>query len=593
MTSRLFLRLLSTLAVCCAALAAGAADAPPSFDAWLERFTLDWVRRQPGATTGKGYFPAAEQDQLDRELTPVTEKFARELAAVAQHGLGELQQFDPAKLTASQRVSAAVLKWELEQAVGDVKFWDYFYPFNQIIGAQSGIVLFLDNSHPIQNVRDAENYLARIEKIPAMLDDLIAETRVREQRRGIRAPKFILEATIAQMERLIEPAPADFILVSSLARRAGEAKDFPAADRARLVAATTAEVERALYPAYRRAIALLREQLARAGDTAGLSQFSGGAEAYAWYLRKYTTTDYTPEQVHELGLKHVAEIEREMDTILRQLGLTEGSIATRLAQLLAREQPPGTEEEGRAYMLATYEKTIRDAERRCETLFDLRPKAPVIVKREPAFTERSTAPHYTEPARDGSRPGIFWATLPAPPFPVIALRSLTYHEAVPGHHFQFALQLEMTDLPVFRRDAIFGFAAAYGEGWALYAEKLAAEQGWYEGDLVGRLGQLASARFRAKRLVVDTGLHVKGWTRQQAIDYGMGVAETERYVVWPGQACSYKVGELKILELREKARRALGEKFSLKEFHNVVLRTGGVPLAVLEQVVDDWVAGKK
>jgi uncharacterized protein (DUF885 family) len=395
------------------------------------------------------------------------------------------------------------------------------------------------------------------------------------------------------MERLIEPAPAEFILVTSLARRAGEAKDFPAADRARLVAATTAEVERSLYPAYRRAIALLRGQLERAGDAAGYSQFAGGAEAYAWYLRKYTTTDYTPEQVHELGLRQVAEIEREMEDIFRQLGLPDGPIGARLTQLLTREQPPGTEEEGRAFMLAAYEKAIRDAEKRSEELFDIRPKAPVVVKREPAFSERSTAPHYTEPARDGSRPGIFWATLPGRPFPVVALRSLSYHEAVPGHHFQFALQLELTDLPMFRRDAIFGFAAAYGEGWALYAEKLAAEQGWYEGDLVGRIGQLASARFRAKRLVVDTGLHMKGWTRQQAIDYGMPASEVERYVAWPGQACSYKVGELKILELREKARQALGPKFSLKQFHNVVLRTGGVPLAVLEQVIDDWIASAK
>jgi uncharacterized protein (DUF885 family) len=327
-------------------------------------------------------------------------------------------------------------------------------------------------------------------------------------------------------------------------------------------------------------------------DRPPLSNFRGhfSAEAYAWFLKKYTTTDYTPEQVHEIGLQQVAALEKEITALFHAQGLDEGKVFQRLQQLNLRSQPPGTEDEGRAFMLKRYEEVIRDAERRCETLFDLRPKAPVIVKREPLFTENNAAPHYTEPAKDGSRPGIFWAVLPRAPFGVVSMRTLAYHEAVPGHHFQLALQLEEKSLPRFRSDLIFGFVSAYGEGWALYAERLAVEQNWYEGDPVGRIGQLASALFRAKRLVVDTGLHTKGWTRQQAIDYGMPPAEVERYVAWPGQTCSYKIGELKIVELREKAKRALGDKFSLKEFHNVVLRTGGVPLAVLEEVVNEWIA---
>ena len=245
-------------------------------------------------------------------------------------------------------------------------------------------------------------------------------------------------------------------------------------------------------------------------------------------------------------------------------------------------------------------QVVADAERRSESDFDLRPEAPVTVKREPIFSEKAAAAHYTDPAPDGSVPGIYWIPLadlsPRVTWLGSSLKSTAYHEAIPGHHFQIAIQQESTELPRYRKAGIFGFNSAYVEGWALYAERLAAENGWYEGDLPGQLGYLQLQLFRARRLVVDTGLHAQKWTRQQVSDYGFTPTETERYVVWPGQACSYMIGQLKILELREKARNALGPKFSIKEFHNVVLRVGSVPLAVLEQDIEAWIAaggGKK
>lgn len=259
-----------------------------------------------------------------------------------------------------------------------------------------------------------------------------------------------------------------------------------------------------------------------------------------------------------------------------------------MEKLEADSQPPA-DPDPRPALLTEYTRLVRDAEQRAALIFDLRPKVPCEVRREPPFTEQSAAAHYTPPARDGTRPGIFWAPLPGPTFNITGMRTLVYHEAVPGHHFQLALQLEMPDLPRFRQDRIFGGISAHSEGWALYAEQLAAENDWYAGDPKGLLGQLSGELFRARRLVVDTGLHAKHWTRQQAIDYGIPASEVERYVVWPGQACSYKIGMLKILELRAKARRALGAKFSIKEFHNVVLRTGSVPLPVLEKVVDSYI----
>jgi uncharacterized protein (DUF885 family) len=305
-------------------------------------------------------------------------------------------------------------------------------------------------------------------------------------------------------------------------------------------------------------------------------------------LRQMTSTNYTPEQIHAIGLQEVARIEQQMDGMLTSLGYTGGTIKERFARLEADSQPK--EADPRPALLARYDSVLRDAEERAKLLFDIRPKAPVVVQREPLFTEKTAAAHYTPPARDGSRPGTFWAPLPGPQFRINTMRTLVYHEGVPGHHFQIALQQENSALPRFRRDRVFSAGSAFSEGWALYAEQLAAENGWYEGDVKGHLGQLDQELFRARRLVVDTGLHAMKWTRQQAIDYGVPPVEVDRYVANPGQACAYKIGMMRILDLRAKAQRAMGERFSIKEFHNRVLETGSVPLPVLEQVIDEWIA---
>ena len=336
---------------------------------------------------------------------------------------------------------------------------------------------------------------------------------------------------------------------------------------------------------------MLQAQLPRTTADAGLWRLKGGDKAYAYELRRNTTTDYTPQQIHAIGLREVARIEGEMNGLLKQLGYLDGSVQQRMVKLEADLQPKAAEP--RTALLARYEQILRDAEKRSRLLFDITPKALVVVQREPLFTEKTAAAHYSSPAKDGSLPGIFWAPLPGSPYRMTNMRTLTYHEGVPGHHFQIALQQENEGLPRYRRDAVFAGGSAFSEGWALYAEQLAAENGWYEGDIPGRLGQLDAELFRAKRLVVDTGLHAMQWTRQQAIDYGIPVAEVERYVVMPGQACAYKIGMLHILDLRSRAQQALGPKFKVGQFHTLVLQTGNVPLAVLSQVVDDWVLAQR
>jgi uncharacterized protein (DUF885 family) len=273
----------------------------------------------------------------------------------------------------------------------------------------------------------------------------------------------------------------------------------------------------------------------------------------------------------------------------------QGSVQERIEKLSSEQQYPNpTSEESRALIMHDIEGILRDAEKRAGSLFDKRPVSPVIAQAYPRFREANAAASYTPPSSDGSRPGIFQYPLRPEEMTKLSatdggLRSLVYHETVPGHHFQIAFELENKDLPRFRQMRAFAGISALTEGWGLYAEHLVAESGWYGEDPIGRLGQLISELFRARRLVVDTGIHARHWTRQQAIDYGIEASEVERYVVFPGQACSYMIGQLKIIELREKARKVLGNKFSLPQFHNQVLETGTVPLDILERQVNAYI----
>ncbi len=565
-------------------VAAFAAD--PAFDRFADQLAAEWMQANPTLATTQQYFTGPEQDALDRQLTPISREARAARVGIAKRGLSSLAQFDPAKLSDAQRASATMLAWQLDDLVRGETFADHEFVFNQFRGLQVTLVNFLSQTHPIRHARDVDNYLVRLGLVAPQLDEGIAQARARAAR-GVVPPRFILAATIDQIGRFLGEEAAQNVLVVSLTERLAKLPDYSAVNRSKAIGGAERIVRAQIIPAFERVRELLREQLPRATDHAGLSHLPGGDQAYAHALRRNTTTALTADEIHALGLKEVARIEAQMDAILRELGYTEGTVNARYAKLELDQQPK--EADPRAALLARYTALVRDAEKRAESLFDLRPKAPCEVRREPPFTEKNAAAHYSGPSRDGTRPGIFWVPLPGAPFRIVSMRSLTYHEAVPGHHFQIALQGESTELPRFRRDRVFGGLSAHAEGWALYAERLAAESGWYEGDRVGALGQLDSELFRARRLVVDTGLHAKQWTRQQAIDYGIRASEVERYVVMPGQACSYKIGELRLLAIRDRARQALGPKFALKEFHNVILRNGNVPLDVLETIVADWV----
>ncbi|MES2758924.1 MAG: DUF885 domain-containing protein [Pseudomonadota bacterium] len=572
-----------------APVAAAAARPDPAFTAWADQFAADMVRIEPQMATATQYFAGVEQEALDRQLTPLTAQQRDKRSALRRAGVARLKQWNTASLDQTQRVSAAVMLWSLENDLAGEPFDGYRFDFNQMSGTHVSLVQFMTQLQPLRRAADVPAYLARLSQVATRIDEALARSRAATARSLI-PPRFIVERAQTQVATFLAPAPAQNPLVTALAERSAALADLTPEARAAAVAAAARIVADQVRPAYARVQGFLAELHARSGDAAGVSRLPGGAAAYRQALAGFTGTRLTADEIHAIGLREVARIEAEMDRHLRTLGFADGAIPARMAALDATLQPAGADP--RAQILERYAAMEVDAERRSAALFNVRPRAPLAVKREPALTEASAAAHYTLPAPDGSRPGVFWVPLRGPLFEMTKMRTLSYHEGIPGHHFQLAIQQEQADLPRFRSQRIFGGGSAHSEGWALYTEKLAMEQGWYEGDLAGLLGALNSQLFRARRLVVDTGLHAKGWTRQQAIDYGIGAQEVERYVVWPGQACSYMIGMLRIVELREHARKALGPKFSLPAFHDVVLKTGSVPLEVLAQVIDQWIAAQ-
>ncbi|MBD8530053.1 MULTISPECIES: DUF885 family protein [unclassified Massilia] len=566
-----------------------------AFDAWADRFADDWVRMNPQLASSTQYFSGAEQAALDRQLTPQTPARREQMVALAKTGVARLDKFLAGPLDDTQKISAAVMRWSLANVIANAPFEDFNFVFSQFGGPQVGLVNYMTQTHPMRSAQDVDSWLARLEQVGTRMDEALARARSASERKLI-PPRFILERAQFQVDTFLKPAAPQNVLVTSLEKRSLDAKDLSPEARTAAIARATRIVEDKIRPAYQRVQGFMAELHPKTNDTAGISRLPDGRKAYDRAIANFTSTTLTADEIHAIGLREVARLEAEMDKHLRALGFTEGNIETRMKALDATFQPKG-DEDPRPAILAKYKEMVKDAQARSESLFNLKPRAPVDVLREPPLTEASAAAHYSLPAPDGSRPGVFWVPMRGPKFDMIRMRSLSYHEAVPGHHFQLAIQQELAGIPKYRSARIFSGGSAHSEGWALYTERLAVEQGWYgdekRGDVPGLLGALGSELFRARRLVVDTGLHTKGWTRQQAVDYGINVEEVDRYVVWPGQATAYMIGMLRIVELREKAKAELGPKFSLPAFHDMVLGAGSVPLDVLGQLVDGWIAKEK
>lgn len=525
------------------------------------------------------------------------------LMARLQRDYEVFKRYPRTRYSGQELISYDIFDHFLGDQVGDgMRFRWHGFPVNQMFGVQSSLPNFMANTHFVESERDARDYISRLQQFPRRFEQVIEDLSMRESK-GIFPPRFTVEKVLDQMRGFIDTPATEHMLYTTFVDKLDKipAERLDDARRESLKAEVAAAIDSQVYPAYRSLIAHHQALLPRATSNDGVWRMPEGEAYYAWRVRNQTTTSMSAEEIHTIGLAEVERIAAEMDVILRDEGLEEGSIGERV-QIIARraDQLYPDSDAGREQILADYQTIIDEISAGLDQWFDIMPKAPVEVRRVPEFSEK-TAPgaYYQGPSMDGKRPGVFFANLRnVEEIPRFGMRTLAYHEAVPGHHFQIAIAQELKGLPMFRRFLPF---TVYAEGWALYSEQVAWEAG-FQDDPLDNLGRLQAEMFRAVRLVVDTGMHHKRWTREQAIDYmlsytGMGddevVAEIERYLVNPAQALAYKVGMLKMLELREKARRELGERFDIREFHNVVLTSGSVPIFILERLVDEWIAGKR
>ena len=540
------------------------------------------------------------------QLEDLSDEKAAADHAVWQKQLATLKRdFKPELLNSQAQLSYKLFEREAEREEEEFKFRFDVYPVSQMRGVHAQIPTFLINIHKIDNVKDAEAYIARLNAIPKLFDQLIINLQVREEK-GVVAPRFVFPLVLDACHKVIQGKPFDSSphnspMLDDFTKKVGALKDVDSVTRDRLLSSATKALNESLRPAYQKVIAFLEGQSKRANDDAGVWKFPDGADFYSSALRRTTTANLTAAEIHEIGLKEVARIHGEMTKIKDKVGF-KGDLQGFFKFMREDRQfyLPDTDE-GRATYLARAVGIIDEMKKRLDELFATKPKADIVVKAVEKFREKSAGKaFYQQPAPDGSRPGMFYVNLrEMQSNPTYELEALAHHEGIPGHHMQIAIAQELSGIPKFRK---FSHAyTAYTEGWGLYSEQAPKEIGMYR-DPYSDFGRLALELWRAGRLVVDTGIHDKKWTRQQAIDYlkqntpnseADCIDSINRYIVMPSQATAYKIGMIKILELRESAKKQLGSKFDLRQFHDVVLTNGALPLDVLEQLVEQWIKSKQ
>lgn len=512
---------------------------------------------------------------------------ARDLAA--------LRKIDTTRLTGNNRWNHASILFSVEVADEMNRTFSTLgtpYAVSQLTGCYQSIPDFLDSQHTIETSADAQAYLARLDAFATAIDQDSEAVR-HDSAQGVIPPDFVLAKALIQLKALRDTPVASSNLVASLVRRTA-AKGIAGNWGERAQAACTARV----LPALDRQITLLEGLLPHAVHTAGVARLPKGEELYRISLRNYTTSDMDPEEIHRIGLELIAQQSAQADEILKAQGYTKGTVGQRLRALYddPKFRYPNTDE-GKDKLIADLNQQVVAMQARLSEYFHTLPKAKLDIRRVPKAVEAG-APggYYQNGSLDGARPGAFYINLrDTAEVPSWTLPTLTYHEGIPGHHLQLSLAQE-AGLPMLRKIQFF---SGYGEGWALYAEQLAVEMGVYKDDPFGHIGQLHDSIFRGVRLVVDSGMHAKGWSREQAVKFytdtigdpeTMAITEVERYCVWPGQACSYMLGKLDWLRLRDKARAALGPRFDIRLFHDAGLLPGAMPLPVLDQCIDAYIA---
>ncbi len=568
-------------------------------DAVLDRIFKEQLKESPqgmtslGLDTGEGAWARSHLDnesqaQVDRSI------------GLQRKWMADLMSVDRAKLAGMAAVNYDTIKF-----VGDVgldgaehfKYGQSGYPapylLSQLSGAYQGVPDFLDSQHPIDNAADAEAYLSRLGEFAKQMNDETERARA-DGAAGVIPPDFVIDKTLIQMKALRGTPSDKTTLVDSIVRRTGE-KHIDGDWRAR----AKTLVDGPVFSALDGQIALLESWRPHAVHTAGVERLPHGAAYYAFGTKYYTTSAMSPDEIHKLGLDLVGSLSADADKMFKSQGMSQGTVGARMAALFKdpRFIYPNTDE-GKEQLLVYLNSLVKIVSAKLPQYFGALPKAGLEIRRVPKAIEAG-APggYYNGGTLDGSRPGAYYINLrDTAEVPKWTLPTLTYHEGIPGHHLQGTLALEAKGIPMLRKVVWF---SGYGEGWALYSEQLADEMGMYADDPFGRLGYLHDAIFRAVRLVVDSGMHAKGWSREQAIKYyvdaigdpeTVATTEVERYCVWPGQACSYMIGKVTWLRLRAAARAKLADRFDIRQFHDAGLLAGAMPLEVLEHRINDWTA---
>ncbi|CAH9053633.1 hypothetical protein PSECIP111854_01208 [Pseudoalteromonas sp. CIP111854] len=580
-----------------------------SVDDVVEQYTQTFVTHQPALATSLKLSPEQYGEYAARlpnyslagmqALQIDMNKAAEQLKALQNSQLSD----DELLHVKVNEVLARYYAGHSQFSAGYVDTWGGHLPYiiNQLSGPLVDIPNVLKDQHGVESPQDAENYLARLDGFAKMTEQVRAKAAA-DAKKGVILPKPLFANTLGYLDNFVTPEAAQHPLVSSFAQKLDAVADIPNEDKQQYVSRATAIVEDKIYPAFAKATADMQALEAKAPTKVGIWAQPNGEAFYQHAITYLADSDMSAEQIHDIGLQEVERITARMDEILKANGYSKGSVGDRMKQLNEEERFLYEDsDEGREKLLTFLRGEIETINKKAPELFSTLPPQKVEVKRIPKAVEAG-APggYYNGPSLDGSRPGVFAINLKdMKAVPSFAMKTLTYHEAVPGHHFQIALNMLQTDIGLMRQNASFN---GYIEGWALYSELVAFEMGMYENDPFGDLGRLQAEVYRAARLVVDTGLHHKRWTRQQAIEYfaqatGTAMSDVtaaiDRYIAWPGQALGYKLGMLKLVELRTMAKDALGDRFDVKAFHDLILLKGARPLAIVEEDVKRWIAQQK
>jgi uncharacterized protein (DUF885 family) len=603
MTRMLLLASTAFLAACTAPMAteppraaAAAAPAPardardPALAAFFEDYDRAQLALSPLAKAQRGIV-----DEDYGRWGEFTDAAAREEHELQQRAAAELQRrFDRAALSPQDQLSYDLFLNQARRSAEAFPFRRHGYIFNQMFGAHSQLPAFLIGIHRVTDLATAEAYVSRLQGLGPVIDQAIEEARIRAEG-GVMPPRWVHPLVVDAARNIITGAPfgegRDAPLYDDLKKKIGGA-NIPEADKARLIAAGREALLRGVAPAYQRLIAFMEQQQARAPAEDGVWRHPNGAAYYAERLRYHTTTDMTPDQVHQLGLSEVARIHGLMRQIMAQVGFT-GTLQQFFEHVRTDDRFFHTSREN---YLAEVQRVFEQVTPVLPQWFNTLPQAPLEVRPVEAFRERTAGKaFYQRPAPDGSRPGVYYVNLyNLRDMSRTELEALAYHEGVPGHHLQLAIQTELGDVPPFRQ---FGGVTVYSEGWGLYSEELGKDMGFYR-DPYSDFGRLGMELWRAARLVTDTGLHHKRWSVEQAIQYlrdntpnpeGDMERAIRRYAVMPGQANAYTIGKIKIMELRERARQRLGARFDIRGFHDAILLNGPVPLDILDRNVEEWI----